>query len=66
MSLCPALCLYFSVCLSCFRPKIAKLQNSRKKLQLEVLEDDDQVGKSLAALQPAVCLDSGLCVKQTK
>jgi len=27
----------------CLRPKIAKLQNSRKKLLLEVLEDDDQV-----------------------
>jgi len=27
----------------CLRPKIAKLQNSRKKLLLEVLEDDEQV-----------------------
>ena len=27
----------------CVRPKIAKLQNNRKKLLLEVLENDDRV-----------------------
>ena len=31
-----------SICV-CIRSKIAKLQNSRKKLLLEVLEDDEQV-----------------------
>jgi len=46
---CVCVCVCVRVCV-CRRPKITKLQTSRKKLLLEVLEEDELVSSQCSAL----------------